>query len=147
MMAEYEDFKDVFVTIKYYMSLANLNKNDVGGMSSFMLFHLLYFIYNDLKEKKIKPTRGVAFYEFFKVFGEQWNYDKWAVSCYGKAVREDLSEEETISIISLQDNSDIGRKIKRFAEVKSLFRKVWKILKVAKRMDDVCEIIEDSLDK
>ena len=93
---------------------------------------------------------GTVLYEFFKVFAEEWDYEKWAVSCNGKIERKAQQNQQkkkklTVSIISFLDKSDIGVNIQKFGKIREVFQIAWRVLKEGKLHSKTCDDIADSI--
>lgn len=125
----------LIILIKYALRQRDLNEIYKGGISSFIIFSLVYYFISHMSkiykykkkngEKVRSYTLGDLFLEFLNFYGKQFNYKELGISIrYGGYLykRKD-SGKYVLSMENFQDiNQDIGSSCFRFAEVVDFFK-------------------------
>ena len=131
----YPEIKPLMLIIKYVIRQRDLNQIYTGGISSFIIFTLLYYYIADLRkqiEYEIKNgqkerllTLGHLLMGFFNFYAFQFNYEKFGISildgCY-LYKREDECKN-ILSVKSFEDESlDMGTNCFQYNKVKDVFK-------------------------
>ena len=66
IISEHQILKQVIIILKIYMKLNGLNCTQKRGISSFLLFHLVYYFFKDEKEQK--NYKEITVFNFLKNF-------------------------------------------------------------------------------
>ena len=124
LINKHKYFRPVFMVIKRLLFSRQLNNNKTGGISSYMLMHMVFHVFERFyrKERKTeeKEIVGKLFYMFFKLFGRKFDYRTKGITLFKEVTKE--RDDDNLMIINFQDGSDIGKKITKIAVVKKLFK-------------------------
>ncbi len=114
--------------IKYYLRQKNLNSVHQGGVSSFIIFNLLYayiryFFKNNLYKER-NTNLGTLLIGFFQFYGFNFEYDKVGISNrFGGFFYKRNKGKYLLSLENFQDPSqDLGKSCFKFIKVIECFR-------------------------
>ena len=114
--------------IKYYLRQKNLNSVHQGGVSSFIIFNLLYayiryFFKNNLYKER-NTNLGTLLIGFFQFYGFNFEYDKVGISNrFGGFFYKRNKGKYLLSLENFQDpNQDLGKSCFKFIKVIECFR-------------------------
>ena len=135
VLKEYPEIKPLTLVIKYMLRQRQLNEIYKGGVSSFIIFSLIYYyisdirkkILNDLKNGKREDelTLGHLLVGFFNFYGFMFDYDQVGISIrYGCFLyKRQEHKPNTLSIENFQDiNQDMGKSCFNFRKVIDAFK-------------------------
>lgn len=131
----FPEIKYLMLVIKYTLRQRNLNEIYKGGVSSFIIFSLVYYyvsdvrkkIIDDIKKGKKEPqlTLGHLLVGFFNFYGFLFNYEKVGISIRNGCflfIRKD-DEKNVLCIENFQDISqDMGKSCFKFRKVIETFK-------------------------
>ena len=131
----YPCINPLIILIKYALRQRELNEIYKGGISSFIVFSLVYYFisymskvykYKKKNGEKIKPyTLGELLLEFLNFYGKQFNYKELGISIRhgGYLYKRKDNGKHVLSMENFQDiNQDIGSSCFRFGEVVDFFK-------------------------
>jgi non-canonical poly(A) RNA polymerase PAPD5/7 len=131
----FPEIKPLMLVIKYTLRQRQLNEIYKGGVSSFIIFSMLYYyiadfrkkIIDDIKKgkKETELTLGHFLVGFFDFYGFQFNYEKLGISIRNGGfiyIRTDEGKN-LLSIENFQDISqDMGKSCFKFRKVIETFK-------------------------
>ena len=150
----YPEIKYLILVIKYLIRQRNLNQIYFGGISSFIIFSLLYYYISDLKKqiqyeikngkKERMMTLGHLLVGFFNFYAFEFKYEKFGISlsngCHLYARNDD--NKNLLSIKNFEDESqDMGINCYNFGKVLDVFRLAAERLNYAK--DNIVSYLEE----
>ena len=131
----YPEIKPLMLLIKYVIRQRNLNQIYTGGISSFIIFSLLYYYIADLRkqieyeinngEKEKLLTLGHLLVGFFNFYAFEFRYDKFGISILNGChlYERDDEKKNTLSIKNFEDESqDMGANCFNFYKVLDVFK-------------------------
>ena len=127
----YPEIKPLMLLIKYTLKQRQLNKIYKGGVSSFILFSLLFFYLSDFKKKGIENkntnkiiTLGHLLLGFLSFYGYDFKYDKYKISIRNGCFLSERKDEgkNVLSLENFQDGQDIGKNCYKFRNVIDVFK-------------------------
>lgn len=114
--------------IKFYLRQKDLNSVHQGGVSSFIIFNLLYayiryFFKNNLYKER-NTNLGTILIGFFQFYGFNFEYDKVGISNrFGGFFYKRNNRKSLLSLENFQDpTQDIGRSCYKFNKVIECFK-------------------------
>ena len=129
------EIKPLMLIIKYALRQRGLNEKYKGGVSSFIIFSLLYYYLNDFKKRieyKIKyekkeriGTLGYLLLGFFNFYGFDFNYQKLGLSIRngGFLFKRTDESKHLLCLENFQDSSeDMGKNCYQFQNVVNIFK-------------------------
>jgi len=131
----YPEIKPLMLIIKYLIRQRNLNQIYTGGISSFIIFTLLYYYIVDLRkqiENEIKNgqkertlTLGHLLIGFFNFYAFQFKYEKFGISisngCY--LYKREVESKNILSVKSFEDESlDMGINCFNYGKIRDVFK-------------------------
>ena len=135
VIESFPEIKPLMLVIKYTLRQRQLNEIYKGGVSSFIIFSLLYYfiadyrkkIIDDIKKgkKETELTLGHLLVEFFDYYGFQFNYEKLGISIRngGFIYKRTDDGKNLLSIENFQDISqDMGKSCFKFRKVVETFK-------------------------
>ena len=136
VLKEFPEIKPLLLVIKYTLRQRQLNEIYKGGISSFIIFSLIYYYISDIRKKILDDlkngkredelTLGHLLVGFFNFYGFMFDYDKVGISIrYGCFLykRIDDHKPNTLSIENFQDiNQDMGKSCFNFKKVIETFK-------------------------
>ena len=132
----YPEIKPLMLLIKYALRQRDLNEIYKGGVSSFIIFSLLYYYLTDVKKRivnKIKNEKkeekleslGHLLIGFFTFYGYDFNYKKLKISIRNGCFLIERKDEckNILSIENFQEISqDMGRNCFQYKKVQEFFK-------------------------
>ena len=131
----FPEIKPLMLVIKYTLRQRQLNEIYKGGVSSFIIFSLIYYyiadyrkkVIDDIKKGKKEPelTLGHFLVGFFDFYGFQFNYEKLGISIRNGGFLYQRTDEgkNLLSIENFQDiNQDMGKSCFKFRKVVETFK-------------------------
>ena len=132
----FPEIKPLMLVIKYTLRQRQLNEIYKGGVSSFIIFSLIYYfiadyrkkIIDDIKKgkKETELTLGHLLVDFFDFYGFQFNYEKLGISIRNGGFiykRKADDGKNVLSIENFQDISqDMGKSCFKFRKVIETFK-------------------------
>ena len=131
----FPEVRPLTYVIKYALRQRELNSIYKGGVSSFIIFSLIYYYMSDIRKKVLNDiennkkegvlTLGHLLVGFFNFYGFMFNYDDLGISirkgCFFYKRKE--HKPNTLSIENFQDiNQDMGKNCYNFKKVIEAFR-------------------------
>ena len=132
--------KKAIVILKIYLKVNRLNYTKKGGISSFLLFHLVYYFFKnkEIKQKDYEKIKILDFLVDFLFFYSEFKNKKYSllISKNDVKILNKIGENE-LSVASYLQNDkidedceneneikkhDIGRKCKIFSEIQKSFK-------------------------
>ena len=135
VLDNFPEFKPLMLVIKYTLRQRQLNEIYKGGVSSFIIFSMLYYYIADLR-KKIKDdiqkgkkntelTLGHILLGFFDFYGFQFNYEKCGISIRNGGFIYTRTDEgkHLLSVENFQDvTQNMGKSCYKFRKVIETFK-------------------------
>ena len=131
----FPEIKPLMLVIKYTLRQRQLNEIYKGGVSSFIIFSLLYYYIADFRKKfmddikkgkkETELTLGHFLLGFFDFYGFQFNYEKLGISIRNGGFIYTRTDEgkHLLSIENFQDISqDMGKSCFKFKKVIETFK-------------------------
>ena len=131
----YPEIKPLMLLIKYLIRQRNLNQIYTGGISSFIIFTLLYYYIVDLRkqieydisngEKERLLTLGHLLVGFFNFYAFEFNYEKFGISILNGCHLYERNDEGKyiLSIKNFEDESqDMGVNCFNYCKVLDVFK-------------------------
>lgn len=133
----YPYMKPILILLKYILYQKQLNMIQKGGISSYILFHMLYFYIQYLQ--KIQTNNddnllnlGELFIGFLECYGFNFNHNKLGISLnyggyvYDKEEKQNLNRKNNLlSIENFQDPSkDLGQNCHCYKKILDCFRQI-----------------------
>ena len=131
----FPEIKPLMLVIKYTLRQRQLNEIFKGGVSSFIIFSLLYYyiadyrkkVLDDIKKgkKETELTLGHFLVGFFNFYGFEFNYEKVGISIRNGGFLYKRTDEgkHLLSIENFQDiNQDMGKSCFKFKKVIETFK-------------------------
>ena len=133
----FPEIRPLTLVIKYTLRQRQLNEIYKGGISSFIIFSLIYYYMSDVRKKILDDikngknegelTLGHLLVGFFNFYGFMFNYDKLGISirsgCFLYQRKEKDRKPNTLSIENFQDiNQDMGKNCYNFKKVVETFK-------------------------
>ena len=128
------DMKPLILLIKYALRQRDLNEIYKGGVSSFIIFTLLYYyivhykktneyIMKNGKKEEIK-TLGFLLLGFFTFYGFDFNYKRLGISIRNGCFLYKRTDESKhiLSVENFQDITDMGKNCFQFKKVIDFFK-------------------------
>ena len=135
VIENFPEIKPLMLVIKYTLRQRDLNEIYKGGVSSFIIFSLLYYYIADLRKKiiidakngKKEPelTLGHLLLGFLDFYGFQFNYEKLGISIRngGFLFKREDDGKNLLCIENFQDiNQDMGKSCFKFRKVVETFK-------------------------
>ena len=135
VIENFPEIKPLMLVIKYTLKQRELNEIYKGGVSSFIIFSLLYYYIADLRKKIISDiqigkkepelTLGHLLVGFFDFYGFQFNYEKLGISIRngGFIYKREDNGKNLLSIENFQDiTQDMGKSCFKFRKVVETFK-------------------------
>ena len=131
----YPEIKPLMLLIKYLIRQRNLNQIYTGGISSFIIFSLIYYYIADLRkqieykinngEKEQLLTLGHLLVGFFNFYAFEFNYEKFGISiskgCY--LYERNDGSKKNLSIKNFEDESyDMGANCYHYSKILDIFK-------------------------
>jgi non-canonical poly(A) RNA polymerase PAPD5/7 len=127
----YPEIKPLMLLIKYALKQRQLNKIYKGGVSSFIIFSLIFYYLSDYKKKSIERkesnkiiTLGHLLLGFLSFYGYEFRYDKYKISirngCFLSERYDD--NKNVLSLENFQDGQDIGKSCYKYRNVIDVFK-------------------------
>ena len=131
----FPEIRPLTLVIKYTLRQRQLTEIYKGGVSSFIIFSLIYYYMSDVRKKILDDikkgkkeellTLGHLLVGFFNFYGFMFNYDKLGISirsgCFLYKRKE--YKPNTLSIENFQDiNQDMGKNCYNFKKVVETFK-------------------------
>ncbi len=131
-----EDFpavKPIIILLKFYLRQKNMNETFTGGISSFLLFNLVYaylqFIVREDKSE-VCENLGLFLLGFLKFYAYEFNYRELGISlreggCFFNKENRNFPNNDNLCLENFQDPSlDIGRAAYQYQKVSGMFQDV-----------------------
>ena len=131
----FPEIRPLTLVIKYTLRQRQLNEIYKGGISSFIIFSLIYYYMSDIRKKILDDikkgkkegelTLGHLLVGFFNFYGFMFNYDELGISIRSGCFLYKRKEQKpnTLSIENFQDiNQDMGKNCYNFKKVVETFR-------------------------
>ena len=131
----FPEIRPLTLVIKYTLRQRQLNEIYKGGISSFIIFSLIYYYMSDVRKKILDDiqkgkkegelTLGHLLVGFFNFYGFMFNYDKLGISIRSGCFLYKRKEHKpnTLSIENFQDiNQDMGKNCYNFKRVVETFK-------------------------
>ena len=131
----FPEIRPLTLVIKYTLRQRQLNEIYKGGISSFIIFSLIYYYMTDVRKKILDDikkgkkegelTLGHLLVGFFNFYGFMFNYDKLGISIRNGCFLYKRKEHKpnTLSIENFQDiNQDMGKNCYNFKKVVETFK-------------------------
>jgi len=135
-----EDFtfiKPIIILLKFFLRQRDLNETFTGGISSFLLFNMVYAFLqyllrdkNESEEKLNNMNLGSFLLGFLKFYGFEFNYKELGISIrdggrFFKKYERNYPYNDNLCFENFQDTSiDIGRAAYQYPVVRELFQDV-----------------------
>ena len=129
--------KPIIILLKFFLRQRDLNETFTGGVSSYLVFNMVYAYIQylqrdkDESEEKIKDMNlGSFLIGFLKFYGYEFNYYELGISIrnggkFFKKYDTNYPPNENLCFENFQDASiDIGRAAYQFPQVRELFQDV-----------------------
>lgn len=135
LISVYPEIKPLMLLIKYIIRQRNLNQIYTGGVSSFILFTLLYYYISDTRkqieyevekgEKEKVLTLGHLLIGFFNFYAFEFNYERFGISilngCYLYERTDD--KKNKLSVKNFEDeNQDLGISCFNYGKILDVFK-------------------------
>jgi len=127
----YPEIKPLILLIKYTLKQRQLNKIYKGGVSSFIIFSLIFYYISDFKKKSIVNresnkiiTLGHLLLGFLSFYGYDFKYDKYKISIRNGCFLSERTDESknVLSLESFQDGQDIGKSCYKYRNIIDVFK-------------------------
>ena len=131
----FPEIRPLTLVIKYTLRQRQLNELYKGGVSSFIIFSLIYYYMSDVRKKILDDikngkkegelTLGHLLVGFFNFYGFMFNYDKLGISirCGCFLFNRKEHKPNTLCIENFQDiNQDMGKNCYNFKKVVETFK-------------------------
>jgi len=127
----YPEIKPLMLLIKYALRQRQLNKIYKGGVSSFIIFSLLFYYLSDIKKKGIDSkepnkiiTLGHLLLGFLSFYGYDFKYEKYKISIRNGCFLSERTDESknVLSLENFQDGQDIGKSCYKYRNVIDVFK-------------------------
>ena len=131
----FPEIRPLTLVIKYTLRQRQLNEIYKGGISSFIIFSLIYYYMSDVRKKILDDfkngkkegelTLGHLLLGFFNFYGFMFNYDKLGISIRSGCFLYNRKDHKpnTLSIENFQDiNQDMGKNCYNFKKVVETFK-------------------------
>jgi len=131
--------KQAIIILKVLLRRYYLNEPFTGGMSSFLLFHLVYFFYNECKNNLIMEYYNIESFItlFLEYFGTKFDFDIYGISLnnnkgkifikYGEYY---MNNYENICVESINERFiNIGQNCFNYDKIIKLFEKMYNKIK------------------
>ena len=128
----YPEIKPLMLLIKYALKQRQLNKIYKGGVSSFIIFSLIFYYLSDFKKKKSIGnkesnkiiTLGDLLLGFLSFYGYEFKYDKYKISIRNGCFLSERTDEgkNALSLENFQDGQDIGKSCYKYRNVIDVFK-------------------------
>ena len=120
VLNSFPEIKPLMLVIKYALKQRKLNEIYKGGVSSFIIFSLIYYYISDYRKKILHDikngkkdselTLGHFLVGFFDFYGFQFNYEKLGISIRnGGFLYKRPEEEKQKHLLSIENFQDIGQ--------------------------------------
>lgn len=131
ILADFPFLRPLIYLLKYFLRQRKLNESYTGGVSSFLLFNLLFSFIQYLFKDDIpieKLTLGDILVRFFQFYRYEFNYIELGISIrdggkyYLKEEKFSSSSKSCISVENFMDpGQDVGHNSHNFKEVRKSF--------------------------
>jgi non-canonical poly(A) RNA polymerase PAPD5/7 len=136
VLADAKHLRPVIILLKYILRERELNETFTGGMSSFLLFCLVFAYHQQLLRKDdFDPDNhdlGQFLLGFLRFYGEEFNHNELGISLrkggsfFLKSLNKKLPQNNLLSVENFQDvYHDIAKGTYRYESVRSLFRNIY----------------------
>ena len=140
--------KQAIIILKIMLRRYYLNEPFSGGMSSFLLFHLVFFFYNECANKlKFKNDNISSFIILFlEYFGTKFDFDIYGISLYKKNKGVIFNKYgsylmnncDNICVESINERYvNIGQNCFKYEQVVNLFKKMFDKIKKEKEKNSL----------
>ena len=140
IMNEIKDKKlrNIIIILKILLKINNLGETTLGGMNSFLLFHLVYYfvvIQKSTIENEFQLLEKFLFY-----YGFEFVDTKYMLVMKGIQSKMILKKNnKALSVKTTLSKNDIGGQCKKYDEIKKLFQKTYN------KMNDCINKLEFSI--
>lgn len=137
IIQDFPFIKPIIILLKFFLRQRDLNETFTGGVSSYLLFNMIYayvqYMIRDKEksEEKLKNMNlGSFLLGFLKFYGYEFNYKELGISIrdggkFFKKYSRNFPYNENLCFENFQDLSiDIGRAAHQFTTVRELFQDV-----------------------
>ena len=131
----YPEIKPLMLLIKYLIRQRNLNQIYTGGISSFIIFTLLYYYLADLRkqieyetnkgEKEKNITMGDLLIGFFNFYAFEFKYEKFGISISNgcRLYKRNDENKNILSVKNFEDESqDLGVNCYNYSKILDVFK-------------------------
>ena len=128
--------KYTILLIKELLRINQLNESINGGMTSLMLFEIVFYFFQEtikIKEKENEINLGSFFLSFLKFYSEEFKYQEYGITIFrgGKKYYKNMKynmnylNSNTLSVEScVNSNVDLGRNCTSYPDIMNLFKKI-----------------------
>ena len=127
--------KQAIIILKILLRRYSLNEPYYGGMSSFLLFHLVLFFYNEYKNKFEFNNDNISSFIilFLEYFGTKFDFDIYGISLYKKEQgfifnkygNYFMNNYDNICVESINEQFvNIGQNCFEYEKIVNLFKKM-----------------------
>lgn len=132
--------KYTILLIKEILRINQFNESINGGMTSLMLFEIVFYFFQEtikIKEKVNEINLGSFFISFLKFYSQEFKYQEFGISIFrgGKKYYKNMkynmnySNSNTLSVEScVNSNVDLGRNCTSYPDIMNLFKKIYEKL-------------------
>ena len=123
IISEHQILKQVIIILKIYMKVNGLNCTQKGGISSFLLFHLVYYFFKDEKEQK--NYKEITVFNFLKnilSFYSKFENEKYSLLISKNDVQKiNKVNNDELSVESYLQKNKIDEYCKNEQEIKKYY--------------------------
>jgi len=122
IMNEIKDKKlrNIIIILKILLKINNLGETTLGGMNSFLLFHLVYYFV--VIQKSIIENEFQLLEKFLFYYGFEFVDTKYMLVMKGIQSKMILKKNnKALSVKTTLSKNDIGGQCKKYDEIKKLF--------------------------
>ena len=123
IMNEIKDKKlrNIIIILKILLKINNLGETTLGGMNSFLLFHLVYYVV--VIQKSTIENEFQLLEKFLFYYGFEFVDTKYMLVMKGIQSKMILKKNnKALSVKTTLSKNDIGGQCKKYDEIKKLFQ-------------------------
>ena len=115
--------RNIMIILKILLKINNLEKTTLGGMNSFLLFHLVYYYFVVIKNSTKTENEFQLLHNFLFYYGFEFDNNRYMLDM--KGIKSEMIHKKKNKILSVKttlSENDIGGQCKKYDEIKKLFQ-------------------------
>ena len=110
------------IILKILLKINNLEKTTLGGMNSFLLFHLVYYYFVVIKNSTKTENEFQLLHNFLFYYGFEFDNNRYMLDMKGIKSEMIYKKNIILSVKTTLSENDIGGQCKKYDEIKKLFQ-------------------------